>query len=161
MSPFDWAFHSGWTRSVLATHVAQVTVLTKRGTVRAESEESSLYASMDRVSDKISAQLRKMKERENHGGVHTHHKMPASIGDTLPAEPVDDTPLYARKGTLPPEIVRKKYFSMERMSADEAAHQLQDLDHDFFMFRDQETGELQVVYKRRAGGFGVIAAKAE
>ena len=67
----------------------QVTVLTKRGTVRAESEEANLYAAMDKVADKISSQLRKLKERENHGGVHSHHKAcprPHPAGLAAPAQ---------------------------------------------------------------------------
>ena len=55
--------------------------------------------------------------------------------------------------------MRRKYFDMPPMSLDEAVHQLEMVDHDFFLFRDAETGELQVVYHRNHGGFWVIQAK--
>jgi putative sigma-54 modulation protein len=55
--------------------------------------------------------------------------------------------------------VRRKYFAMPPMSIDDALHQLELIDHDFYLFRDAASGELQVVYRRNHGGFGVIQAK--
>ena len=48
---------------------------------------------------------------------------------------------------------------MPPMSIDDALHQLELIDHDFYLFRDSSSGELQVVYRRNHGGFGVIQAK--
>jgi putative sigma-54 modulation protein len=48
---------------------------------------------------------------------------------------------------------------MPPMSIDDALHQLELIDHDFYLFRDAASGELQVVYRRNHGGFGVIQAK--
>jgi putative sigma-54 modulation protein len=44
------------------------------------------------------------------------------------------------------------------MTLDDARHQLDVIDHDFYLFRDSETGELQVIYRRNHGGYGVIQA---
>jgi putative sigma-54 modulation protein len=55
--------------------------------------------------------------------------------------------------------VRRKYFAMPAMDLDEALHQLELIDHDFYMFRDSESGLIQVVYRRNHGGFGVIQPK--
>jgi putative sigma-54 modulation protein len=49
---------------------------------------------------------------------------------------------------------------MPAMSLEDALHQLELIDHDFYLFRDASSGELQVVYRRNHGGFGVIQAKA-
>jgi putative sigma-54 modulation protein len=48
---------------------------------------------------------------------------------------------------------------MPAMSLEEARHQLEVIDHDFYLFRDKESGELQVIYHRNHGGFGVIQAR--
>jgi putative sigma-54 modulation protein len=55
--------------------------------------------------------------------------------------------------------VRRKYFAMPAMALDQALQQLDLIDHDFYLFRDASSGELQVVYRRNHGGYGVIQAK--
>ena len=68
--------------------------------------------------------------------------------------------LEGKEAGLPSRGVRRKYFPMPAMGLDEALHQLELIDHDFYLFRDADSGELQVVYRRNHGGFGVIQAKA-
>jgi len=51
--------------------------------IRAEAEEETLYAAIDRAADVVSRQLRKLKERDTKGGVHTHHKVPHTLADAL------------------------------------------------------------------------------
>ena len=67
--------------------------------------------------------------------------------------------LDGKEAALPSRGVRRKYFAMPAMSLEEALHQLELIDHDFYLFRDAGSGELQVVYRRNHGGFGVIQAK--
>jgi putative sigma-54 modulation protein len=55
--------------------------------------------------------------------------------------------------------VRRKYYNMAPMTLDEALHQLEIIDHDFYVFRDSDSQQIQVVYRRNHGGFGVIQAK--
>ena len=55
--------------------------------------------------------------------------------------------------------VWRKYFAMPPMSVDDARHQLDLIDHDFFLFRDRDSDELQVIYRRNHGGYGVIQAR--
>jgi putative sigma-54 modulation protein len=61
-----------------------------------------------------------------------------------------------KEAALPERGVRRKYFAMPPMELEEALHQLELIDHDFYVFRDATTNEIQVVYQRNHGGYGVI-----
>jgi ribosome-associated translation inhibitor RaiA len=140
---------------------AEVTVLTKRGAVRAECEEATLYAAIDRAADILARQLRKLKEREARGGVHTHHKSPATIADILPEQPIElSTTRSAELADLPQDIIRRKIFHVEALSVGDAVERMEAVDHSFYLFRSVETGEVQCVYRRNAGGYGVLIPKA-
>ena len=71
-------------------------------------------------------------------------------------KPVDESLISERSPELPTEVVRVKYFAMPPMSLDDALEQLQLVDHDFYMFLNQETNQINVIYQRNHGGFGVI-----
>ena len=55
-----------------------------------------------------------------------------------------------------PKIVKTKQFAVKPMSAEEAALQLELVGHDFFVFRSDESGDINVIYRRRVGGYGLI-----
>ena len=55
-----------------------------------------------------------------------------------------------------PEIVRIKQFDMKPMSLEEAVLQLELIGHDFYVFRNAETDHINVVYRRKEGGYGLI-----
>lgn len=132
-------------------HKAEVTVYANGTVIRAQEGSENLYASIDLVSDKISRQLRKYKERlldKNQGHPKT--------GAILEQKTVEGDLIGDRQPELPSEVVRMKYFSMPSMTIEEALEQLQLVDHDFYMFRNQETNEINVIYIRNHGGFGVI-----
>jgi putative sigma-54 modulation protein len=134
------------------SHKAEVTVYANGTVIRAQVSTADLYASIDLVADKIARQLRKYKERNLAKKTHTQEK----TIDNLEDRPVAEDLLANREPRLPDEVVRMKYFAMPPMSIDEAREQLQLVDHDFYVFRNSETDQINVIYLRNHGGYGVI-----
>jgi putative sigma-54 modulation protein len=139
---------------IAASQVAEVTIYANGAVIRAEEASEHLYASIDLVADKISRQLRKYKERNF---TKKDRIDPVKdLGEELDLELLDYNLTDNRAATLPAEVVRAKYFVMSALTIEEAVAQLQLVDHDFYMYRSIETGEINVVYRRSHGGFGVI-----
>jgi putative sigma-54 modulation protein len=133
-------------------HKAEVTVYANGTIIRAQEGSENLYASIDMVSDKIARQLRKYKEKHLYKKTHAQVK----TSDIVEEAPVTEDLVGDRAPELPEEVVRVKYFAMPPMSIEQALEQLQLVDHDFYMFRNQDTDEINVIYIRNHGGYGVI-----
>ncbi len=134
---------------------AEVTIFTNGSVIRAEESSENLYASIDLVADKIARQLRKYKERRQNKKTNTQ-----ATKEVIPPENIVPDLIGNRTPELPNEVVRTKYFAMPPMTIAEALEQLQMVGHDFYMFHNSETGEINVIYERNHGGYGVILPRS-
>ena len=126
---------------------AELTIKNNGTFFRASELTSDMYASVDSAVATIERQIRKNKTRLakklREGAVE--REVPA-----LPIE-VDEEPEEF-------EVVRRKQFSIKPMSVEEAILQMNLLEHEFFVFRDEsENGAISVVYRRKKGGYGLIS----
>lgn len=124
-------------------HKIEVMIPIKGGAIRAEEHDDTMYAAIDLVVDKLERQLLKHRKKIIDRHRHSGHFQ----NDYLEYEDEDSDHL---------RIVRSKRFAMKPMDAEEACMELELLGHDFFVFRNSETDEVNVVYKRKNGAFGLI-----
>ena len=140
---------------------AEVTIFANGTVIRAEEKTENLYSSIDLVSNKLCRKLRKYKERNN----KTIHNKQFKNKDSLPIESMEsnflDKALFKEgiEASLPEPSIKNKYFEMNPISSEEARKQLDLIDHDFYVFRNKKNNELQVIYKRNHGGYGLIQSK--
>jgi putative sigma-54 modulation protein len=130
--------------------IAEVTIYANGSVIRAEESSESLYASIDLVSDKIARQLRKYKERRQDKNHPRKDERVAEVPTSVTDLSLDRSP------ELPEEVVRTKYFALTPMTIQEALEHLDLVDHDFYMFLNAETSQVNVIYERNHGGYGVI-----
>ena len=140
-------------------HKAEVTVFANGTVIRAQEGSESLYASIDMVADKIARQLRKYKEKHLAKNAHAHVRQDEVVEEdaVIKTQELDSD----RAPELPAKVVRSKYFAMPPMTTEEALGQLQLIDHDFYMFQNSETKEINVIYSRNHGGYGVIQPRSD
>ncbi len=140
---------------------AEVTIFANGTVIRAEEKTENLYSSIDLVSNKLCRKLRKYKER-NSKVIHNNkfkNKESFSIENTE-SRFLDKALLKEGiEASLPEPSIKNKYFEMNPISLEEARKQLDLIDHDFYVFRNKKNNELQVVYKRNHGGYGLIQSK--
>ena len=103
-----------------------------------------MKASIDLLVDKLERQVKRYRQKRR----HEHECHERWNGHTSA-----DAPSPAQEGAM---IVKTKQFVLNGMSPEEAVEQLELIGHDFFVFRNDESGEINVVYRRRDGNYGVI-----
>lgn len=120
----------------------EVTIPVKGNLIRAEQESPDMYASIDMVEEIIEKQLKKYKNK-----IIDAKQSAPSIDQLLAEDDYDDDEIA---------IKRVKKFAMKPMDAEEACVQMELLGHNFYVFRSSETEEVNVVYKRKDGSYGLI-----
>ena len=125
-------------------HIIEVTIPFNGSILRAEEATEDMYRSIDGVVDKLTRQLEKQKNKlENRINRYETIRF-----ENIRVDEEDDTE-EAR-------IVRTKRFLIKPMDSEEAVLQMELLGHNFFVFVDVETDDVNVVYKRKDGDYGLI-----
>lgn len=123
----------------------EVTIPVKGGIIRSEQQSSDMYVSIDLVEEVIERQLRKYKNKL----VARHQE-----GGNFKQEFFDDN--FSVEDDNEIKIVRTKRFGIKPMYPEDACIQMDLLGHDFYVFCNAETDEVNVVYRRKNGTFGLI-----
>jgi putative sigma-54 modulation protein len=125
----------------------EVTIPLTGVVLRAEEKNNDMYASIDLVIDKLERQIRKHKTK-----VNRKIRQEGGIRDILRV----DTPALLEDEDEEYELVRTKSFFMKPMDIDEAILQMNMVGHSFFVFSNMDTEQVNVVYKRDDGKYGLI-----
>ncbi|MBD9220366.1 MAG: ribosome-associated translation inhibitor RaiA [Clostridiales bacterium] len=129
-------------------YIVEVTIPMSKRVVRAEVSADDMMTAVDKAVDIIERQIVRYKKR-----LKTQMKKNTALkaeydAINIPVDDADDDTLY--------KIEKSKKFEIRPMSAEEAVMQMELLGHSFFVFRNDETELINVVYKRKDGSFGLI-----
>lgn len=125
--------------------IIEVTINLPGTIIRAEESSDDMYASIDKAVDILERQIRKYK---------TRLQKRYQDENTIRFENV--IPLSEEREEDKPKIVRTKRFNLKPMNKEEAILQMELLRHNFFIFMEGETGDVNIVYKRKDGNYGLI-----
>ncbi|KAF5836282.1 hypothetical protein DUNSADRAFT_6159 [Dunaliella salina] len=166
-------------RNVDVMQKVDVTVYTYRnGVVRVEDGEATLYAAIDVVCDKLSRKMTKIKEKAIAKGKWPGRAADKSIAkeeeeeeyNEYLSEVMYETAVFDREErlrqeleqlnkTFPSTVRRFKVLELDPVSLDDAIDEMEQVGHDFFVYRDLESDQIQVVYRRAEEGYGIIIPK--
>ena len=123
----------------------EVTIPMKKIILRDEDTHNDLYAAVDLVSDKLERQIRKNKTR-----IKKRVKDITDINVNFKVEKDED-----EKG----KIVKRKLIETKPMNEEEAILQMNLLGHDFFVFTNDDTNQINILYRRKDSNYGIIETK--
>lgn len=124
----------------------EITIPLKAFILRSEESKDDFYAAVDKTIDKLERQIRKNKTRIMSKQVKTNRDF--SMSAFADEEPSDDK-----------KILKRKKVEVKPMNEEEAILQMELLGHQFYMYKDSETNQVAVVYKRTDGNYGVIESE--
>ncbi len=124
-------------------HRAEVLLKVDGVLIQAEGITGEIYSSIDEVVEKLERQIKRYKEK-----LVSHRKNKGKTGRMQ----LQRTVAMAET----PKIIKEMRFELKPMSPDEAAMQMELLDKDFFVFTNERSGDINVIYRRKDGNFGLI-----
>jgi len=129
--------------SISQNQVAEATVWTKGPVLRARESSTDMKASIDQLVEKLERQARRYRDKRRRGPSRGNNDQGV---EAIPVVPLEETPV----------IVKTKQFAIKPMTPEEAVLQLELIGHDFFVFQNADTNDVNVVYRRRDGNYGLI-----
>ncbi|MFF4775637.1 ribosome hibernation-promoting factor, HPF/YfiA family [Microtetraspora fusca] len=155
----------------------ELTVRSRGPAIRAEAAADDRFAALDLALGKLEARMRKLADRRK---IHHGKSCPPSVGvltaglgEAIP-EVTEPSPQVEPRTEVPqqtayeepivqiemdgegPLVVREKFHEADPMTIDQALLEMELVGHDFFLFRDKESGQPSVVYRRRGYNYGVL-----
>ena len=131
--------------------VCEVTLRGHGHIIRAKAASADPFTAVDRVVDKLSHQVEKLKTRQSRKAHHRRQPLDSTVPAVDDEDDGDERPGSSR-------IVKVKRFDLKPMTPEEAALQMEMLGHTFFFFSNAESGVPAVVYRRNDGDVGLIDA---
>ncbi len=128
--------------SIAESQIAEGTIWTKGPVLRARESSPDMRASIDLLVEKLERQAKRYRDKRR----SRSNRSTAAEPETIPVVADEEAPV----------IVKTKQFAVKPMTPEEAVLQLELIGHDFFVFQDVESTDVNVVYRRRDGNYGLI-----
>jgi len=140
-------------------HVCDITIHAGAFSMRGHEKSEDMYASVDLAMDKIERQLKRYKEKLKHHKGGEHHHL-ADLENIRVKHAVLNIPAPDAEVSEPvgPRVIRTNELVAKPMSVDDAVMQMDLLNNDFLVFTNGDTQEINVVYRRKDGHYGLIEA---
>lgn len=129
-------------------HIVEITLTAKGITIKASEATNDMYASIDAVVDKIERQLRRYKERLKGHKPSVDTRTREGLKTIVQAESLDQQ--------QEPVVIRSETISIKPMFVDEAVMQMDLMHKEFLVFTDASTENINVLYRRKDGNYGLI-----
>ncbi|RJQ55075.1 MAG: ribosome-associated translation inhibitor RaiA [Actinobacteria bacterium] len=140
---------------IAENQTAEVTIYTTGPVIRGKESSTDMHAAIDLVVEKIERQLKKFKGK-TFVSLNNRAHLESTADAPGPPPPTEEELEEAEQ----PAIVKTKQFAVKPMTPEEAAMQMELIGHDFFVFTNSETEDINVVYKRDDGDYGLIEPAA-
>ncbi len=160
--------HVGVELAIIRTHrgadiaIAQITVQHARGAIlRAEEKleienRDTIRFAINKAVDKLHRQIDRFKSKRKSKAQKLRDKYRATIAELDVAEDIPESALAVDDAAAQTEILRRKQVELIPMNEDEAIEQLELLDHNFYMFMNADSAQVNVLYRRDNGGYGIL-----
>lgn len=130
--------------------ITEVTIFLDGKIIRSEHASEDMYASIDLVADKLERQLHKYKDKVYRSLQHKERPLPNPELTGVLLESGNNKHSYEGK------IIKSKKFRLQPLTPEEATEQLDLISHDFYVFINSGTNEINTIYRRKDGDYGLI-----